>query len=344
MITVSLLMPISFGEVYSIAFLYFMSTIIGSTMNQRYSMWVNNGVFDDRMGEAVSYSIVVFLIFVSGIYATETQFPKDKRMTSFMNISSIYIIIVMAVFFGLFEIGYLEVVGINGTMFFQIAFLIIYLFLIGNYVMTFLHFKQLSKSEEVLEELESKYYDLSKISTDEKIRIIRDIRTFTLEEDYEALLEYTGGTSSNDIEHNGQISFEDIQDDYLALIIQKKINFFKEIQFSFEFDDFQIQGVSTLEEYFLEVFMIVFENAIEAALKSTGKLVNLTFRDQKIVVSNSYRKEDLEWFYRKESDKGDASRVNGLQLLSSVLDKSELIMVSRIDTMVHIEMMVMCNE
>ena len=90
--------------------------------------------------------------------------------------------------------------------------------------------------------------------------------------------------------------------------------------------------------------MIVFDNAVEAALKSSEKIVRLVFEDHKIKISNSYNNEDLDYFKSKKSAKGRPNRINGLQLLSSLLENTELVMVSTIDEMVHIEMMVTSND
>lgn len=344
LMTIALYVPVSFGEVYAIVFAYFMTVVIGNTYNAGFEMWRHGNITTVGLSQATVFSVSVFVILAVYFSIMRPSIFKHQKMLTFMNKSSIYILVVLFVFLLLHEIGYMETLGIDPDVFYQLAFTIVYLFMVGNYVMAYLYYGQLNKSEVVLGELEYKYNDLAKISSNEKIKIIRDLRSLALLKDFDKILEYTEVYRGTVYSSKGHVDLEGIQDDYLSLVIQHKMNIFSDIHFVLDIEDFEVSNVSTEEEHFLEVFTIILDNAVEAALRSSEKIVRLLFKGTKITVSNTYNFEDLELFYSKESSKGDTGRINGLQLLSPLLEQSELIMVSTVDEMVNIDLMVMSND
>lgn len=333
-----------YSKTYATASIYFMSTMIvyiifGGLYGLNGYEIVGLGLLD-----GILYFLAKLFVFSFLYIAFRKTIYKRHKLLEYFNQSNGYILIVLFFTVYLQDVEMMDRYSVDSTLFFKVIFSIIYFIYLTNFFNIYLYYKRIIANELMVHELNQKYEEISNISLGEKNKIIVELRELVKEEKYDEIIEYTNQFHEDKIDDSLAFRLNGINDDYLKLVISKKIKEYQDVITLIDIDEFDVYSISSTEDYFLEMFTIILDNSFAAARKSALKTVGLVFKGNKITVYNSFNIEDLKNYKSKTSNKGLANRINGLYLLDRLIEKSGMTVRSSVSDFVKYEMVVATYE
>lgn len=289
------------------------------------------------------FHIVKFSLFAIMFVPVYRTFYKEEALLSFMNKGNRYVVVVLFIIILLEDLMF-QVEYFNNSIYYAIVFSLYFILYFANYGITLLFYREYRHKNLVVEEIEGIYNDLDQEALGEEHLVISKIRKFVLLDDFKGLRVFMDDYKSKMIQSRNSEMLKGLYDQYVKMMIEERMISYPEVYVDILVDDFHHYEISRIDDHFIEIFKIILDNAFEASSNSDEKHVVLSFKDNTIKVSNSYNKEDLERFYTKTSSKGYKNRLNGLKLLESLQETSDIFVFSYVDSMVRFEMQVMDDE
>lgn len=286
------------------------------------------------------YYIIKIILFVVFFLIYKHLYTKDSRMQSFIFGLHNTVASVIGIIYFFYFIGIYHEMRIDNDIFFH------YIFIIGGIsygailVMVYLFDRRVHMYEELQVEMERRNKDAEMLMHESQLKVFSDIKLYLEEDRLDLIQTYTRNFLDRKYENRYQQTLTSLNDQKLEMYIYQKISNHPEIEFTLSVIDFEINMISLSDVYFFEIFGIILDNAIEAAANSKSKEVSMLFGKDSIRVSNSYIDEDLEKMMLKKSDKGNPDRINGLKLLRYLIERSSIIVLSRVNSYVTYEMVV----
>ena len=207
------------------------------------------------------------------------------------------------------------------TYYYQSLFYIVFVFYLMLIVSSVFYENKRLEERELFLELRDKQADLKELFETKPSRFLQDLIGLAAEEKYEDVLKETRSFMAYRKKVSHKRVLDRLNDDLLAFVTMETINKEKNIAFEVVVEKTSSEPLSS-RHYFLEMYGIVLDNAVKAAKKANLRYVKILFEESRVVVENSYVKEDIRYLEEKISARGKENRINGLKLLEYLQEES----------------------
>ncbi len=172
-------------------------------------------------------------------------------------------------------------------------------------------------------ELSAKQGDLRHLFETRPSKLISQMKELAANGEYEKILNETNKYMGYRKKVSHKRILDKLNDDLLAYVTMEVIGKEKNIAFEVVVECEPNKPLSKMH-YFLEMYGIVLDNAVAAAKKAKLRYVKIVFDQHKVIVENSFVKEDVNQLVEKNSLKGHETRINGLKLLEYLEQESNI--------------------
>jgi len=175
----------------------------------------------------------------------------------------------------------------------------------------------------LFEELKIKQDDLRHLFDTKPSKLIHQMKELASNGEFDKLLEETHKYMGYRKKVSHKRVLDKLEDDLLAYVTMEVISKEKNVAFEVVVECEPKVILSKLH-YFLEMYGIILDNAVDAAKKANLRYVKIVFDEDKVIVENSYVKEDVDQLVERNSLKGLSRRINGLKLLDYLEQESNI--------------------
>lgn len=289
---------------------------------------------------------VVFVFFIKLVivipillFLIQTIF-KNQYLIRLQNSNCFSLNAVFLLIFAIHDFGYYHSLGLNSSLFYTFLFYITALVYVTSIALIYVYYKQYVKEATIKTSLVTYSEEIDAINNQFQMKIMHVLKSYSDSSDMLAMKDYTQHYLDKNFIFAQRQRLKGIKDEQVILLINERIKKYSNVSFEITNRNFTLEHISSVEKYFLEMFGIILDNAVESAVKSEGKRVEIIFSESNVIVKNTFTMDDLIHFTEKTSNKGNAKRVNGLKLLEYLNSKSDIILLSDVSDMVCMKMMV----
>jgi len=270
--------------------------------------------------------MVVHLLVMIGVLFVRTRlsfFRKALYVSRFTYINLfVHAQIVMIHLLKDFNIMRIYALGVDGY-YYQSIFYTIFVFYLVLIVSAVFDENKRAVEQALMAELTLKQEELYYLFETRPSKLIQQMKKHASNGDYEELLKETSKYMGFRKKVAHKRVLDKLNDDLLAYVTMEVISREKDVAFEVVV---QCGAETTLSKryYFLEMYGIVLDNAVAAAMKANLRYVKIVFEKDKVIVENSFVKEDVNQLMEKNSLKGKTKRINGLKLLDYLEQESNI--------------------
>lgn len=130
-----------------------------------------------------------------------------------------------------------------------------------------------------------------------------------------------------------------ISNNPIRLFLENKFSTLGDLSISIEINDSLFDLEIETYSYFFEILGIILDNSIEAAYKTKEKKMGLVINrpdlsTTEFIITNSATEESKRNLQSKQSNKGESKRMNGLKILDTLLQRTDIIVINNVDDVV----------
>jgi hypothetical protein len=216
-----------------------------------------------------------------------------------------------------------QYISYNDEYYYQSIFMTSFVFYLLMIVSSVFYENRRAEEKELFHELKLKQDDLRYLFETRPYRLIEELKELSENGEYEKVLLKTSNYMGVKKKEAHKRVLDKLDDDLLAYVTMETIHKEKNVAFEVVVENQSTRKFSK-QNYFLEMYGIVLDNAVEAAKKANLRYVKIVFDEDKVIVENSYTEDDALQLKDKVSLKGYNRRINGLKLLSYLEEESNI--------------------
>jgi len=198
------------------------------------------------------------------------------------------------------------------------------------------YYDQIQKKKVIYRQIELKKNRISALLDTKENKNLEQIIKLVNNDNYSQALELSEEILKREVRSKRtKISLLKLKNEPIKYLLSSKIPLLRQLNFEIRIGD-------TLEDinlskymYLLEILGIIIDNAIGAAIKSKEQSIKIitsrTNDSSCIEIINTSNNDDISNLNAEQTSKGDKNRLNGLKILSLLLERSEMTVIRTVD-------------
>ncbi|MGS0972947.1 MAG: hypothetical protein ACVCEJ_06930 [Candidatus Izemoplasmataceae bacterium] len=269
-------------------------------------------------------SLQLGLMFMVLLIRKRLSFYKDTLYASRFTYINLFMHFQIVMIHFIRDINFVKRYTIDTDMYYyQSIFYTSFVFYLMLILSAIFYENKRATERKLFEELKIKQDDLRHLFDTKPSKLIHQMKELASNGEFDKVLEETHKYMGYRKKVSHKRVLDKLEDDLLAYVTMEVISKEKNVAFEVVVECEPKVILSKLH-YFLEMYGIILDNAVDAAKKANLRYVKIVFDEDKVIVENSYVKEDVDQLIERNSLKGLTRRINGLKLLDYLEQESNI--------------------